>query len=119
MGRSDQHCVSPLGDLFGPADWLGHGEAETAGGRQSAAERRLTSLWVALTGITLFYFLENLALRYTSVINAGVLANLTAVFLALLGTLWLHERLTRIEGAAIGVAFLGAALVSQGSGTSV
>jgi drug/metabolite transporter (DMT)-like permease len=79
-------------------------------------KRGLTSLWVALTGITLFYFLENLALRYTSVINAGVLANLTAVFLALLGTLWLHERLTRIEGAAIAVAFLGAALVSQGSG---
>jgi drug/metabolite transporter (DMT)-like permease len=79
-------------------------------------KRGLTSLWVALTGITLFYFLENLALRYTSVINAGVLANLTAVFLALLGTLWLHERLTRIEGAALAVAFLGAALVSQGSG---
>jgi drug/metabolite transporter (DMT)-like permease len=79
-------------------------------------KRGATAIWVSLTGITLFYFLENLALRYTTVINAGVLANLTAVFLALLGTFWLGERLTRAETAAIAVAFLGAALVSQGSG---
>jgi drug/metabolite transporter (DMT)-like permease len=79
-------------------------------------KRGWTALWVALTGITLFYFLENLALRYTTVINAGVLANLTAVFLVLLGMLWLKERLTRTETAAVAVALAGAALVSQGSG---
>jgi drug/metabolite transporter (DMT)-like permease len=79
-------------------------------------KRGTTTLWVALAGITLFYFLENLALRYTTVINAGVLANLTTVFLVLLGTLWLKERLTRAEAAAVVVALFGAALVSQGSG---
>jgi drug/metabolite transporter (DMT)-like permease len=79
-------------------------------------QRGATTLWVALTGITLFYFLENLALRYTTVVNAGVLANLTAVFLALLGALWLKERLARTEAIAIAVAFGGAALVSQGAG---
>jgi drug/metabolite transporter (DMT)-like permease len=79
-------------------------------------KRGWTVLWVALTGITLFYFLENLALQYTTVINAGVLANLTAVFLVLLGTLWLKERLTRTEAAAVAVALVGAALVSQGAG---
>jgi drug/metabolite transporter (DMT)-like permease len=78
--------------------------------------RGLTALWVALTGITLFYFLENLALRYTTVVNAGVLANLTAVFLALLGAIWLRERLTRTEAIAMAVAFAGAILVSQGAG---
>jgi drug/metabolite transporter (DMT)-like permease len=78
--------------------------------------RRATVLWVAFTGITLFYSLENLALRYTTVINAGVLANLTTVFLVLLGTLWLGERLTHTEAAAMSVAFVGAALVSQGAG---
>jgi drug/metabolite transporter (DMT)-like permease len=78
--------------------------------------RANTGLWVALTGITLFYFLENLALRYTTVINAGVLANLTAVFLALLGALWLKEQLTRTETIAMGAAFAGAILVSQGAG---
>jgi drug/metabolite transporter (DMT)-like permease len=78
--------------------------------------RRITALWVAFTGITLFYFLENLAIRYTTAINAGVLANLTTVFLVLLGTLWLGERLTGAEAVAIAVAMVGAALVSQGSG---
>jgi drug/metabolite transporter (DMT)-like permease len=72
-------------------------------------------VWVALTGITLFYCLENLALRYTSVVNAGVLANLTTVFIVLIGTIWLHERLSRVEWAAIGMAFAGAVLVSRGS----
>jgi drug/metabolite transporter (DMT)-like permease len=76
----------------------------------------LRTLWVALTGITLFYFLENTAMRYTSAINAGVLANLTTVFMVLLGVLWLGERLTRLEWTALGVALLGATLVSQGSG---
>jgi drug/metabolite transporter (DMT)-like permease len=69
-----------------------------------------------LTGITLFYFLENLALHYTTAVNAGVLANLTAVFIVLLGALWLGERLTRVEAAAVIVACAGAALVSRGSG---
>jgi drug/metabolite transporter (DMT)-like permease len=78
--------------------------------------RTAAAIWVALTGITLFYFLENLALRFTTVINAGVLANLTAVFLALFGALWLKERLTRVEAAAMAAAFAGAALVSQGAG---
>jgi drug/metabolite transporter (DMT)-like permease len=73
-------------------------------------------LWVALTGITLFYFLENTALQYTTAVNAGVLANLTAVFIVLLGAFWLGERLSGVAWAAIGVALLGAALVSQGSG---
>lgn len=74
------------------------------------------TLWVALTGITLFYFLENTAMETTTAINAGVLANLTTVFMVLLGTLLLGERLTRLEWAAMGVAMLGALLVSQGAG---
>ncbi len=73
-------------------------------------------LWVALTGITLFYFLENMALQYTTATNAGVLANLTSVFIVLIAALWLRERLTALEWAALGIAFMGAALVSQGAG---
>ena len=51
----------------------------------------VTVLWIALSGITLFYFLENLALRYTTATNAGVLANLTSVFMVLISTFWLAE----------------------------
>ena len=73
-------------------------------------------LWVALSGITLFYFLENVALGFTTATNAGVLSNLTSVFMVLIGTLWLKERLSPIEWGAMGVAFAGAILVSQGAG---
>lgn len=76
----------------------------------------LRAIWVGFTGITLFYFLENKALSYTSAVNAGVLANLTTVFMVLLGTLWLGERLTALEWGALGIAMIGAVLVSQGSG---
>ena len=76
----------------------------------------LTVAGVAVTGITLFYALENLSLRFTSVTNAGILANLTGVFMALIATIWLHERLALSGWLAMLVAFLGAALVSQGAG---
>ncbi len=90
--------------------------------RQLGAARELlrrhtfTVAWVALTGITLFYFLENLALEYTTATNAGVLANLTSVFMVLIGTVWLHERLNGVEWGAMALAFIGAMLVSQGAG---
>lgn len=75
-----------------------------------------TAVWVALTGITLFYFLENTALSYTTAINAGVLSNFISVFMVLIGTVWLGERLSGVEWGAMAAAFVGALLVSQGSG---
>ena len=75
-----------------------------------------TAVWVALTGITMFYFLENLALRYTTATNAGVLSNFTAVFMVLIGTIWLGERPSVVEWAAMAAAFVGAVIVSQGAG---
>ena len=38
-------------------------------------ERWNVRTWIGFCGITLFYILENIALRYTTAINAGVLAN--------------------------------------------
>jgi drug/metabolite transporter (DMT)-like permease len=75
-----------------------------------------TVFWVALTGITLFYFLENAALRYTTATNAGVLSNLISVFMVLIGTFILRERLSGAEWAAMAAAFVGAVLVSLGAG---
>ncbi len=72
--------------------------------------------WIAVTGITIFYYLENTALRYTTVINAGVLSNLTAVFIVLIGTVWLREHLAPIEWIAVMVSFGGALVVSLGAG---
>lgn len=75
-----------------------------------------TVAWVAFVGISLFYFLQNLALRYTTATNAGVLANLTSVFMVLIGATLLRERLKPIEWGALVAAFVGSALVSQGAG---
>jgi len=75
-----------------------------------------TATWVGLVGITLFYFLENLALNFTTATNAGVLSNLTSVFLVLIGTLLLRERLSTAEWLAVLAAFVGSVLVSQGAG---
>jgi drug/metabolite transporter (DMT)-like permease len=72
--------------------------------------------WIALVGITLFYATGNLALRYTTAINASVLTNLITVFMALIGTFWLGERLALAEWLAMAGAFVGAGLVSQGAG---
>jgi drug/metabolite transporter (DMT)-like permease len=72
--------------------------------------------WASIAGVTLFYALENLALLYTTATNAGILSNLTSVFIALLGAWWLRERVPVAGWAAMLAAFVGAALVSQGSG---
>lgn len=73
-------------------------------------------LWVSLSGITLFYWLENTALQYTTATNAGVLSNLTSVFMVLIAIAFLRERLGWLEWLAMAVAFGGAVLVSQGAG---
>lgn len=75
-----------------------------------------TVTWVALTGVTLFYFIENTALRYTTATNAGVLSNLTSIFIVFLGATWLREHVRPIAWLALLAAFIGAALVSQGAG---
>jgi hypothetical protein len=66
----------------------------------SAVVRRdgLRALWLALAGITLFYYLENTALTYTTAINAGVLANLTTVFMVLGTPGWRAAGWTRVGG---------------------
>jgi len=79
-------------------------------------EQWRTAAWVAFVGITLYYSVQNLALRYTTATNAGVLSNFTPMFTVLLGTLLIHERLRGVEWAAVFAAFIGSALVSQGAG---
>ncbi len=75
----------------------------------------LTIAWVALTGVTLFYYLENMAMRYTTATNASVLSNFTSVFIVLISALLLRERLAVLEWLAMALAFAGAVLVSVGA----
>jgi drug/metabolite transporter (DMT)-like permease len=103
------------------AGWLALGGRGERSARLSTGWRMIrkewwTVAWVSVTGITLFHFLENAAMRFTTATNAGVLSNLTSVFMVLLGALILRERLRGIEWAGLAAAFLGSALVSQGAG---
>lgn len=97
------------------AGWLLRGRRMPLAG-QILRRHLWTAAWVALTGITLYYVVQNLALGYTTAINAGVLTNLVPVFIVLIGTTWLGERLAAAEWAAAAAAFAGAILVSQGAG---
>ncbi len=95
--------------------WLGARGQLAAAGQLLRRDGR-TIVWMAFSGITLFCFLENLAMGYTTAINAGVLANLTSVFMVLIGVVRFREILAPLEWLALAAAFLGAILISQGSG---
>lgn len=101
--------------------WLGlpgrRGKSESVADVVALIRVRWRTLWwVSLTGITLFYFLENIALRYTTATNASILTNLTPVFMVLIAAGLLRERLALPEWVAMLAAFAGSALVSQGAG---
>lgn len=102
-------------DPADPADGPGPSDVATLVGHLMRREWP-TVLWVSLSGITLFYWLENTALRFTTATNAGVLSNLTSVFMVLIAIVFLRERLGFLEWLAMAVAFGGAVLVSQGAG---
>ena len=67
---------------------------------------------LGLVGVALFYAFQNLGLRYTTVVHVGVLINLNPVFIALLSTLALGERLSRLQWGGILSAGVGVVLVA-------
>lgn len=109
-------CISAMA-LAGYLAWRGRrgGPGLAAAGTLVRREWR-TVTWLALTGVTLYYALQNLALRFTTATNAGVLSNLVSVFMILIAARLLHERLTGKEWGALVAAFAGSVLVSQGAG---
>ena len=72
---------------------------------------------LGLVGITAFYAFQNAALRFTTAVNVGLLINFCTVFIAVLGMLWLKERLGRWAIVGIALSFAGATLVSWPNGT--
>ncbi len=66
---------------------------------------------LGLVGISAFYTFQNLALRYTTAVNVGLLINFCTVFIAVLSVLWLGERLGRMAIMGIVLSFTGATLV--------
>ncbi len=72
---------------------------------------------LGLVGISAFYTFQNLALRYTTAVNVGLLINFCTVFIAVLSVLWLGERLGRMAIVGIVLSFAGATLVGLPNGS--
>lgn len=72
-------------------------------------------IFLGLTGMTLLYACQNLALRYTTALNTGLLIELTPMFILMLAVLWLRERPTRITLMGVSVGVTGAVLLAVAS----
>lgn len=76
--------------------------------------RPLPYVLLGVTGFTLLYGLQNLALGYTTVFNTSFLINLTPIFIVILAVLWLHERPTWRVIAGVILGLVGAVTLSGG-----
>lgn len=72
----------------------------------------------ALTGVFLFNVLLLAGLRYTSATQSGLLASTTPAFIALLGVLLLHEKLSRFEWGGIALSVTGILVINLIGSTS-
>lgn len=73
-------------------------------------------LWVlvvmALTGVTLQYIVQFVAMTYTTVTNTALLINMGTFFVIIPSALVLKEKLTIDNWIGVAIAFIGAALVA-------
>lgn len=67
---------------------------------------------MALSGVTLQYVVQFVAMTYTSVTNTALLINMGTFFVVIPAALFLKERLSADNVLGIAIAFLGAALVA-------
>ena len=75
-------------------------------------------IFLGLSGMTLLYACQNLALRYTTALNTGLLIEFTPVFILLLAVLWLRERPNRTTLIGVSVGVTGAVLLAVASASS-
>ncbi len=67
---------------------------------------------LALSGVTLLYVVQFVALEYTSATNAAVLINTSAIFVALAAPL-MGERISRLRLAGVVLSFVGVAVTAS------
>ncbi len=71
-----------------------------------------------LTGVALFYGLQNLGLTYTSAMNTTLVLSIVPAVTTLLAVLLLKERLGRLQIAGIAIALIGTTVVGLATGGS-
>jgi drug/metabolite transporter (DMT)-like permease len=67
---------------------------------------------MALTGVTLQYIVQFVAMTYTTVTNTALLINMGTFFVIIPSALFLREKLTIDNWIGVAIAFLGAVLVA-------
>ena len=68
-------------------------------------------LLLSLLGVSLLYGLQNIGLTRTSAIHSSLIMNAIGLFTALLGVLWLGERLGRRGWLGLALAFSGVVII--------
>lgn len=91
---------------------------QTAPAWQALRRWPLQLFFLGAMGISLFYTMQNLALRRTSAFNVGLLISLTPIFIAVLAALWLREPLRRLTVLGISLGFGGVVLLTMNGGAS-
>jgi drug/metabolite transporter (DMT)-like permease len=65
-----------------------------------------------MTGVTIYNFLQNQGLKYAGSVDAAILTTMAPVFMALLGVLFLKEKIEKLQIAGIILAVAGSILVA-------
>ena len=72
--------------------------------------------FLGFVGVSLFYTLQNLGLKYSTAINVGILINVNPLLIAILSAFILNERLDLTKAVGIVVAFAGVCLITLNEG---
>jgi|Deesub1362A_J573_1020465.scaffolds.fasta_scaffold00018_31 drug/metabolite transporter (DMT)-like permease len=71
---------------------------------------------LALTGVTLLYAVQFVAMEYTTATNSSILINTSVIFIAIMSFLFLNEKFTRLKAFGVLISFTGVGLIlSNGS----
>lgn len=66
---------------------------------------------LGLTGITLYYLLQNYGIKYTNAIDASILVSLSPAFICLISWILLKQQIRPVTIAGLLLAFIGSAFV--------
>jgi drug/metabolite transporter (DMT)-like permease len=71
---------------------------------------------LALTGVTLLYAIQFLALTYTTATNASILINTAVIFVAIISFIYYGENFSKLKSIGVVLSFIGVIIiVSKGS----
>ncbi|MBP2099325.1 DMT family transporter [Enterococcus rivorum] len=79
---------------------------------KTTAKQNLTFAFAGLSGVTLYFYLENIALTYSSASNIGVIVTLSPFFTAILMWIFAKEKLSQRFFLGFLLSLLGVCLIS-------